>query len=352
MLRSRAGAGTSMHEQATFAADKRSPTGTIAISVRGRWVNVPAITVNGQTIVVKGKRIKIASLHDEDWLEKEVIDPEECVQRLKGAGEVSCADIFSFSQKVPETVPRYSYPMEMRSIAVTNIASFENWWKKLPKKTRGNVRRSQKRGVTIKVQGFDDEVIRGVMSVQNESPIRQGRRFYHYGKSYAQVRHDHGDFLDRSDFICAYYGDELIGFLKLVYRGDVASILQINSKLAHYDKRASNALIAKAAELCAARGISYMIYGLFNYGKKQDDSLREFKSRNGFEEMLVPTYYIPLTAWGAFCVRTKLYRGVIGILPSGLISAGLGLRSRWYSVYKPRERLKPALDGRVSSTQP
>ena len=36
---------------------------------------------------------------------------------------------------------------------------------------------------------------------------------------------DQADFLDRSDYICAYLGRELIGIVKLVYRGDVASIL-------------------------------------------------------------------------------------------------------------------------------
>ena len=29
---------------------------------------------------------------------------------------------------------------------------------------------------------------------------------------------------DRSDFICAYLGDEMIGFIKMVYRGEVADI--------------------------------------------------------------------------------------------------------------------------------
>jgi len=51
-------------------------------------------------------------------------------------------------------------------------------------------------------------------------------------------------FVDRSDFICAYSGDEFIGFLKL-FTGRCRFYLQLNSKVAHYDKRPSNALLAK-----------------------------------------------------------------------------------------------------------
>ena len=61
------------------------------------------------------------------------------------------------------------------------------------------------------------------------------------------------------------------------------------------DKRPANALIAKMVEVCEAKGISHLIYGLYNYGNKRNSSLLEFKIRNGFEEFLVPRYYIPLT---------------------------------------------------------
>ena len=91
-----------------------------------------------------------------------------------------------------------------------------------------------------------------------------------------------------------------MGFLKLVYRGDVAAVLQLNSKTAHYDKRPANALLTKAVELCVARGISHLTYGLFNYGNKGDTPLREFKMRHGFREMLVPMYYVPLTVWVSY----------------------------------------------------
>ena len=110
--------------------------------------------------------------------------------------------------------------------------------------------------------------------------------------------------------------------MKLVYRGGVASLLQILAKNAHHDKRTANALLAKAAERCAEKGIPYLTYDRFNYGNKRDTSLREFKERHGFFEMQVPCYYVPLTAWGAVCLKTGLYRGLHGILPHSVLIRG------------------------------
>ena len=70
----------------------------------------------------------------------------------------------------------------------------------------------------LSVKDFNDDLIRGIVEVNNDSPVRQGRRFPHYGKTFDQVKKDHSSFLDRSDFICAYLGNEFIGFLKIVYR--------------------------------------------------------------------------------------------------------------------------------------
>lgn len=346
-----------MHDLAAVTTDAQAASGTIEISVRGRWVKVPALRVNGQTLIVTGKWIRIANLHDESWLEGELVDPHECLERLRDSSGTYRTDILCFSQKVPETLPRYEYPMEMSSIAVAAVAGFKEWWEKLPQSTRKNVRRSQKRGVVIKVRGFDADVIKGIRNVQNESPVRQGRHYPHYGKSLEEVKRDHGSFVDRSDFICAYFEDEFIGFLKLVYRGDVASILQLNSKAAHYERRPSDALLAKAAELCEARGIAYLTYGMFNYGNKGDTSLREFKVRHGFGEMLVPTYYVPLTAWGRLCVKTKLYRGLLGILPTSILTIALAVRTKWYSLFTSPSRCssmleQPNCDRQMGSSNP
>ncbi len=318
---------------------------SVEVSVRGKWSQVPGFDVNGKTMVVLGKWVKVASVHQEDWLETELGDPEACLWELaKQRGAGLRIDVLTFTQKLPNTAPRYRYPLESESVAAVRIGSFKEWWESLPQETRKNVRRSQKRGVEIKLGQFGDEIVRAIAAVNNETPVRQGRRFPHYGKTLDQVKKDYSSYLDRSDLICAYYGTELIGFLKVVYRGDIASVLQLLVKSAHSDKRPANALLSKAVELCAARGLSHLTYGKFNYGNKDGSSLTEFKTRHGLQEVLVPRYYVPLTGLGAFYTKLRLYRGLLGILPDGVITTGLKARLTWYDIKSFARRCSSTLE--------
>jgi hypothetical protein len=319
-----------MTDAALVASGPEAHVRSIEVSVHGKWVRVPAAQINGQTIVVRGKLIKIASPHDADWTATDIGDPADCIGALKEERAEVHADIFFFSQKEPDNDPHYDYPMEMRSLAVAETVSVEAWWQKVSHGTRCNIKQAKKRGVEVKLEEFNDSLVRGIMSIQNENPVRQGRRFYHYGKTFDDVKHDHGSYIGSCDFICAYQGRELLGFLKLVYRGNVASIMQINSKQVHQLLRPTNALLKKAVEVCASKGIQHLTYGEFNYWNKRESTLRDFKVHNGFEEMLVPAYYVPLTPWGSLCVKMRLYRGVFGLLPTGAINAGLDLRRKWY----------------------
>ena len=291
------------------------------------------LEVDGRMVIVKGRWIKVAALEHEEWLEAELDDPERSIKILKENRSLKLRpDIFTFAQKLPGALPKYSYPIEWDSIATVRTTSHRKWWDDLPQETRKNVRRAQKRGVVVSVSELHDKLIQGLVELNNESPIRQGRRYTHYGKSAEQVKEDQSEFFDRSWFLCAYLGEELIGFMKVVYRGDVASILYCLSKPSHKDNRPANALIAKAVELCEAKGMSYLAFGKFNYGNKRSSPLREFKVRNGFEEILVPRFYVPLTAWGALCMRAKLHRGLIGILPHRVITFGVNARTKWYKL--------------------
>jgi hypothetical protein len=112
--------------------------------------------------------------------------------------------------------------------------------------------------------------------------------------------------------------------------GKVAGILELLSKISNYDQRPANALIAKAVEHCAKKGISYLTYGKYCYGNKRENPLTAFKRRNGFEEILVPRFYVPLTALGRICIAFKLHRGLLGILPERVIYPLLSLRRIWY----------------------
>lgn len=317
---------------------------TVEISVKGKWINVPALHVNGNAIIVKGNWLKTAVIEAEDWLETEIASPEACIQKLQEQSKDLRADLFAFSQKIPATVPRHAFTFNLQSYAYVHVTSFNAWWTKLPQETRKNVRRSQKRGVVVSVREMDDNLVRDLVDLNNDSPMRQGKRFTHYGKTFEQVKKDQMSYLDRSDYICAHVEDELIGVLKLVYRGDSASILTFLSKPSHADKRPSNALIAKAVELCAAKGIPYLVYGKLNYGNKRDSSLRDFKLRHGFEEILLPRYYVPLTLWGVLCVRLGLHRGLLGVLPPNVIAVAVSVRAKCYSLWQVIRRCSSTVE--------
>jgi Acetyltransferase (GNAT) domain len=305
---------------------------TVEIRVKGRWVAVPVVELNGKELITKGTWLRTATIRSEEMMENELDNPELCIRDLKtGGNRILKADIFTFPQKIPATQPKYSYPTEWDSIAAVQLIGFKDWWESLPQETRKNVRRSQKRGVKITIKEFDDDLIQGIRNVNDESPLRQGIPNAYFGKSSEETKKLYGEFVGRCDFICAYLGDELIGFLHLVYRGDVASILNLTTKRSHFDARPANALVAKAAQICELKGISYLTYGQYNYGNKGDHPLREFKIRNGFQEVLVPRYFVPLTWWGNLCMKAKLHRGLVGIFPRSVIMAGLRVRTVWYN---------------------
>lgn len=304
----------------------------LEISLGGKWLKVPAFECNGDFIVVQGRWLKIASVHDEEWLDHELQDPKVCIEKLKKqqARELK-ADILTFSQMPPGTTPKYPYHSELESIAAIRLNSFEEWWMNLPQEGRKNVRRAQKRGITITVKELDNDLVNWIVRINNESPMKQGMRSRHYGKSFDQVKKDYSSFLDRSDFICAYAGEELVGFLKIVYRGPVASILQLTPRLIHQDKRPANALLAKAIELCAGYGIRCVTYGKYQYGTRRHSSLLEFKTRNGFEEVFVPRFFIPLTRWGRLAMAANLHHGLRGVVPKSLTMRAVELREKWYN---------------------
>jgi hypothetical protein len=301
----------------------------IQISIHGKWSTVPAMEINGSVIARTGRWLKVAVVHDEEYQEEELRDPPSCVATLRDRERCPLgADILTFTQKLPASEPRFPYPFEWESVAVVRTSNYKAWWEGLPQESRKNVRRAAKRGVRLEVRQLDDALLKDIQTLNNDSPVRQGRAFVHYGKTLDEVAFDQAAFRGRSDYVCAYFEDELVGFMKIVYRGDVASMVQILPKARHADKRPANALIARAVELCHDKGLSYLTYGLFNYGNRRESSLRLFKTRNGFEEMRVPRYYVPLTPWGRVATALKIHRGLIGILPEPVIRIGAGARAR------------------------
>jgi hypothetical protein len=164
---------------------------------------------------------------------------------------------------------------------------------------------------------FDDEFVHGISQIYNETPVRQGRRFRHYGKSIEEVRKEEGTFRDRSVFFGAFFKGKMIGFVKLVSdsKGTQAGLMNILSFIEHRDKAPTNALLAEAVRSCVSRGIPYLVYSNFAYGNKQRDSLSDFKRSNGFKQIDLPRYYVPLTAIGWMAWRLRLHHRWVDRLP-------------------------------------
>jgi hypothetical protein len=282
---------------------------------------------------VTGRLLRVATVRDEELVEGAVVpDPHSLVAELK---RNPCgADIFSFPQKIDEPLPKYDFPFDWDNAAAAPTRTYLTWWDKLPQETRKNVRRASKKGTEVRVITFDDEAVRGIKSLYDETPVRQGARFPHFGKALEVIRRENGSYQDRCSYIGAYFQGKMIGFMRFVYVDDVAWIMQIVGSVSHTDKRPVNAMLAKAVEVCQARGTAYLIYSKFQFGNKRNSPLMEFKRRNGFEEKRFPRYFVPLTWKGHVAVTLKLHRGMLGLLPARVIYLLLGIRRaflRWRS---------------------
>lgn len=314
-------------------------TNLAELTIKGKAIKSQSISINSKTLVVTGKWIRMVAVNDEAWIEGQAVDdPEFFIAGLKKSKLK--ADIFTFAQKLPHTEPKYEYFMEFDNYAVVPITIFDDWWtKRIPQVTRKNVRRAARMGVVVKVTDFDDELVTGIIKIYNESPIRQGRSFWHYGKDFDTVKKENSTYMSNSDFICAYYNDELIGFIKLVYTGKVAGIMQIISMIKHQDKRPTNALLSKAVEICETKGMEFFIYGQYVYGKNTRSPLIEFKQRNGFEMINIPRYYIPMTIKGKIILKLKLHHGLVGLIPGKIYDVLLNIRSKWYEKIIPQNTI-------------
>ena len=315
------------------------------IRKRGKTLTVPSISIDGRTVVITGKILRTAAVMDEELVAGAAVpDPERLILDLRRSD--TKADLFVFSQGLTDVTPRYSYHLEWDNAAVVPLSTYQSWWNAVPQETRRNVRRAAKLGVHVGVAAFNDELIDGIVSIYNETPVRQGRRFWHYGKDFQAVRNETATYRERSEFIGAYFGGELIGFIKLVYVDQYASILHILSKNRHADKRPTNALIAKAVDICASKRLSYLVYCKYVYGENAESPLTEFKRRNGFEQLRYPRYYVPLTFKGRVALGLRLHHGLANSLPNRLRVVLRRLRKSYFDCLNKVFRMRPTTSER------
>jgi|SRR5215470_11325487 len=288
------------------------------------------IEVAGKQVRIQGRLLRMSRLEADmyQFVEK----PEEFLEKLRKCGHR--IDIFSFIERLPETREKYSFPMESDNFAALKVTTFENWWnQQIGFKARNKAKQAEKKGVIVREVPFDNELVRGIREVYNETLVRQGTRNTHYGKDFETVYREEATFLNSSIFIGAYFESSLIGFVKLVMdeTRTQAGLMNIVSMVRHRDKAPTNALVAQAVRSCAERDISYLVYSRFAYSKKEQSSLADFKERNGFQRIDVPRYYVPLTAFGRVAYRFGLHRKLVDHLPAPLVAKLRELRANWYN---------------------
>ncbi len=302
--------------------------------IKGKPASLACVDIDGQTWAVTPGPVTTLGLED-DWYE-DVRDPEAVLAILREHPDVA-ADVLTFWQRVPDVEPRYPYHLEWEEIAVLPIQSYAHWWNhQIKSRVRTLVRKAEKDGVVVRETVYDDDFVRGMERIFNESPVRQGRPFWHYGKDFETIKRQFSRYVHREHMIGAYYRDEMIGFIMLGNAGRFGLTGQIISSLHHRDKAVTNALVAKAVEVCAARGLDHLVYLFWS-----DDSLAEFKRRCGFERTRVPRYYVPLTAKGRWALRCGAHRGWKAMLPPRLTASLKGLRRRWHATRDVAPSVQP-----------
>src|SRR6266702_3588302 len=150
------------------------------IRVKGKSVRVPSAEIEGRTVITSGKWLKMATARDEDLIEGETLtNPESFVSQLKQSGLK--ADIFTFGQRLPECTPKHAYHMDWENLAVIPITTYKDWWdNRAESSVRRAVRKATKSGLVVKRAEFDDEFVNGIVSINDETPVRQGKAFWHY----------------------------------------------------------------------------------------------------------------------------------------------------------------------------
>jgi len=281
------------------------------------------LIIADKEIAVAGKFFRTAKLRHEwcDFLD----DAPGTVEQMQRGRHI--ADLFTFVHDICDDPVTYGFYKESASLAVLPITTYQQWWDDMGFKARNKVRKGQKSGVELRVVHLHNDFAKGVEGIYNETPVKQGRRFYHYGKKAGEIKEELSSFLDRCFLVGAYYRNELIGFMKLFHGKNVLRTIHIIAKIAHRDKCVMDALIAEAVKLCDQNEVGYLHYGSWSEG-----GIGDFRTKHGFRRVEVPRYFVPLTTRGKLMLKLKLHHPIREHLPESLVRPLIDLRAKLNSI--------------------
>ncbi|TRO45966.1 hypothetical protein E2P60_06215 [Candidatus Bathyarchaeota archaeon] len=284
-----------------------------------------------ETIVIR-KRLFFKVANDTQEYARDIIPLKNFIEKLEEKG----VDMFTFiERKWCNTIsnPSRFWLRTEDNIALLKVTTYNEWWKNVGKKTRNMVRKGQKSGIKTEVVEPNEKLAEGIWKIYNETPIRQGRAFPHYGTSLQQVKKTVSS-AKNCTFIGAFLQDELAGFIQLIYGDKIAIISQILTLKKHSDKAVNNSLIAKTVEVCGAKQLEWIMYGRMG----NHPSLDKFKQNNDFSRFTVTRYFVPITKKGRIVAKMGLHREAKDMLSQPLKYQLIPLYN-WISRNKMRIKL-------------
>lgn len=275
--------------------------------------------IEGRELSIKGSFLSTARLRHE-WCDF-VPEPASMASAIQSH---RIADLFTFVTDVGHTGNGYPYHNEPVGVAVLPLTTYEAWWEEIGKKKRNQIRKAQKSGVELRPCKLDTAFAQAVEPIYNECPVRQGRKFYHYGQTAAEIEAELSSFPEQTILVGAFVDNVMVGFMKLFRAEHALRIVHILAKLSERDKCVMDALIGKAVELCIEHK-----YRFLQYGSWTDNGIGAFRTKHGFQRIEVPRYFVPLNWRGRLILTLKLHRPVRERLPDAVVNPLMKLRARW-----------------------
>ncbi|MGI9087597.1 MAG: hypothetical protein ACR2HH_07660 [Chthoniobacterales bacterium] len=131
--------------------------------------------IASKEVAISGRVFRTAKLRHE-WCDF-YSDPAQAIEEMRQAQ--LGADVFTFVHDIGEASQPYSYRSLPVGLAILPVTTYEKWWDDIGYKTRNKLRKGLKSGVELRVAQLDAEFARGVEAIYNETPVKQGRKFYH-----------------------------------------------------------------------------------------------------------------------------------------------------------------------------
>lgn len=200
------------------------------------------------------------------------------------------------------------------NVAVARFDDYGDWLTQLASETRERIKRAVQQGLEVKIVRPSVKLAKGIHEVYNEIPIRQFRRFNHFGIPLSSVieyvLHSNNVFIgafawtEVKERDGLYLKNKLVGFIELECGNDTGVFSQILSFIKFRELMPNNALIAKAVEVCSDKGLNWLIYARMG----NHPSLDKFKENNGFRKCNIRRAFVPLSYKGRIAMLLGLHR--------------------------------------------